>query len=66
MNAANEIAVNAFLERKIAFTQMPDVVEHTMSKTGFSVSPDIEFLEISDNSARDIAKKYINNLLTEK
>ena len=66
MNAANEIAVNAFLSEKISFTQMPDVVEHTMANTEFSVSPELEFLEISDISARDNAKIYINKLLDKK
>jgi 1-deoxy-D-xylulose-5-phosphate reductoisomerase len=66
LNAANEIAVNAFLASKIAFTQMPDVVEHTMAETEFSSSPDIEFLEISDKSARAISENYINNLLKRR
>ena len=30
LNAANEIAVNAFLKEKIGFMQMPDIVEYTM------------------------------------
>jgi len=66
MNAANEIAVDAFLTEKIGFTTMPDVVEYTMENTGFSASPDLEFLEITDNAARDIAKNYINKLLNKR
>lgn len=66
MNAANETAVNAFLSEKIAFTQMPDVVEHSMGKTEFSASPDMEFLEISDYSARNYAKNYINKLINKR
>jgi len=46
MNAANEIAVTAFLSGKIAFTRMPDVVEHSMENTEFSDSPDMEFWSI--------------------
>ena len=30
LNAANEMAVTAFLEEKIGFMQMPDVVEYTL------------------------------------
>ena len=52
MNAANEIAVNAFLSGEITFTRMPDVVAHAMEVTDFSPSPDLEFLEISDNSSQ--------------
>jgi 1-deoxy-D-xylulose-5-phosphate reductoisomerase len=62
LNAANEIAVNAFLEEKIAFTRMPDVVEHAMETTEFSALPDLEFLEISDKSARLNAINFINKL----
>ncbi|MBI5009771.1 MAG: 1-deoxy-D-xylulose-5-phosphate reductoisomerase [Bacteroidia bacterium] len=62
LNAANEIAVNAFLNGQIAFTQMPDVVKYSMEKTEFRSSPDIEFLEFSDRSARDVANSYINKL----
>jgi 1-deoxy-D-xylulose-5-phosphate reductoisomerase len=63
LNAANEVAVAAFLSEKIAFTRMPEVVEHTMENTEFSASPDIDFLEISDSKARAIAKNYIIKLL---
>jgi len=66
LNAANEIAVNAFLSEQIAFTQMPDLVEYTMENTEFAVSPDIEFLEISDRSAREVAKNYINKLINQR
>ncbi len=62
LNAANEIAVNAFLNGQIAFTQMPDVVQFSMEKTEFRSSPDIEFLEFSDRSARDVANSYISKL----
>jgi 1-deoxy-D-xylulose-5-phosphate reductoisomerase len=66
LNASNEIAVNAFLEGKIRFTQMPDVVSHTMENTAFSSSPDLELLEASDKSARETAKDYINKLKNKK
>jgi len=66
LNAANEIAVNSFLSEKISFTQMPDVVEHAMTITEFSASPDMEFLEISDKSARDNAKNYITKQLHKR
>jgi len=62
MNAANEIAVEAFLTEKIKFTQIPDVVEQTMQQTEFSVSSDLDFLEITDKNARTNALNYINKL----
>jgi 1-deoxy-D-xylulose-5-phosphate reductoisomerase len=62
LNASNEIAVNAFLEGKIGFTMMPDVVSHAMENTIFESSPDLESLEASDKSARETANNYINKL----
>ncbi len=63
MNAANEIAVNAFLSGKIGFLQMSDVVEFTMEKTEYLASPGLSFLETSNSIARTVAQNYINELL---
>ena len=62
MNAANEIAVEAFLMEKIKFTQIPDIVERTMQQTEFSASSDLDFLEITDKNARTNTLNYINKL----
>jgi 1-deoxy-D-xylulose-5-phosphate reductoisomerase len=62
LNAANEMAVKAFLDEKIGFTQMPDVVEHTMDNSLYSHSPDLDFLEVTDTNARGTAISYINKL----
>jgi 1-deoxy-D-xylulose-5-phosphate reductoisomerase len=62
MNAANEIAVNAFLSGKIGFLQMSDVVEFTMEKTEYFASPGLGFLETSNARARTVAQNYINEL----
>lgn len=66
LNAANEIAVNAFLDGKILFTQMPDIVEYTMEKSLFSLSPDLDSLEVTDYDSRAIAVSYINKLHNQK
>ena len=62
LNAANEIAVKAFLDNKIKFTQMPEIVEYTMENSFYSASPDLDFLEATDASARETALSYINKL----
>jgi 1-deoxy-D-xylulose-5-phosphate reductoisomerase len=62
MNAANEIAVNAFLAGKIGFLQMSDLVEYTMENTEYLATPGLGFLETSNMRARGIASDYINNL----
>jgi 1-deoxy-D-xylulose-5-phosphate reductoisomerase len=62
LNAANEMAVDAFLKGRISFLQMPDIVEYTMDKTEFSADPDLELLEITDKSSRKTALDYIIKL----
>jgi 1-deoxy-D-xylulose-5-phosphate reductoisomerase len=66
LNAANEMAVMAFLENKIGFMQMPEIVEHTMENSLFSPSPDLDFLETTDKSARETALRFINKLHKER
>jgi 1-deoxy-D-xylulose-5-phosphate reductoisomerase len=66
LNAANEIAVMAFLDNKISFTQMPDIVEHTMEHSSHSLSPDLDLLELTDASARETAQNYVNKLQKER
>jgi len=62
LNAANEMAVAAFLAGKIGFMEMPDVVEHTMENDGYISSPGLESLEGSDRQARETAEKFIHKL----
>jgi 1-deoxy-D-xylulose-5-phosphate reductoisomerase len=66
LNAANEMAVNAFLEEKIGFTQMPDIVEYTMENSLYSSSPDLDLLEVTDTDARNTALSFINKLQKAK
>ena len=66
LNAANEVAVDAFLKGRIRFLQIPDIVEYAMNETEFSADPDLEFLEVTDNSGREAALNYINKLETLK
>jgi len=62
LNAANELAVIAFLEEKIGFMQMPEIVQYTLEQCIYSPSPDLNFLEISDSNARETAINFINKL----
>jgi 1-deoxy-D-xylulose-5-phosphate reductoisomerase len=45
LNAANEIAVAAFLEKRIQFLDLPKVVEHCLNTIEYSSKPDLEGLE---------------------
>ncbi|MCE3226771.1 MAG: 1-deoxy-D-xylulose 5-phosphate reductoisomerase [Bacteroidetes bacterium] len=55
LNAANEVAVQAFLEDKIGFLQMSDVVGNTLEKVPFIKSPDYSQYMACDKEAREIA-----------
>jgi 1-deoxy-D-xylulose-5-phosphate reductoisomerase len=66
LNAANEIAVDAFLKNKIGFMQMPDVVEHALENNSYISSPEIETLELSDRSARVSAENYVSKIQFKK
>lgn len=55
MNAANEVVVAAFLQDKIGFLQMSDVIEQTMSKVSFIQKPTYEDYVNTDSEARRVA-----------
>ncbi|MBP7075763.1 MAG: 1-deoxy-D-xylulose-5-phosphate reductoisomerase [Bacteroidales bacterium] len=60
MNAANEVAVQAFLQRKTGFLQMSDIIEKTLEQTYFISSPDLTDYIETDKTARIIANELIN------
>lgn len=57
MNAANEVVVAAFLEERIGFLQMSDVIEKTMEKATFIRKPSYEDYVTADAEAREIAAR---------
>ena len=59
MNAANEIAVYAFLRNRINFLDMTDVVEKTMQKITYIEKPTLEEYFDSDGEARTFAADLI-------
>jgi 1-deoxy-D-xylulose-5-phosphate reductoisomerase len=66
LNAANEMAVNAFLEKRIGFMQISRVVEHALDTTGFMASPDLETLGATDNETRIKAEIFIKKITGNK
>lgn len=56
LNAANEIAVQAFLEGRIRFTDMPVVARKTMEDTPWNSASDLETLIATNAEARAIAE----------
>lgn len=61
MNAANEVAVSAFLNDKIRFTKIPEIIAQTIAKTVFIKAPTPEDYQEIDTQARNIANSLIPN-----
>ena len=59
LNAANEIAVAAFLNLKIKFTTIPEVVEHTLNHVQNGSAQSIEAILDTDRLARDVAHQFV-------
>ena len=54
MNAANEVAVQQFIEGKITFLQIADFVEHQMSTAPFIAKPTLDDLFKTDATVRHL------------
>lgn len=59
MNAANEVAVQAFLERKISFQRIPELIEKALVKQTNHLSPDLEYTFQSDHKTREYVRTLI-------
>lgn len=64
LNAANEIAVHAFLADKIGFTDIPAVTKKTVESHTVLLSPELEDVLESDRWAREKAEHFIKELKT--
>lgn len=62
LNAANEIAVAAFLQQKIKFTAIPEVVEHTLNDMENAQANSLETILQADQFARNIATQRVDAL----
>jgi len=60
LNAANEIAVDAFLLRQISFLEIAKIVEKTLNSTSFSEPVSIDEVIALDSEARVIAQSLID------
>jgi 1-deoxy-D-xylulose-5-phosphate reductoisomerase len=60
MNAANEIAVEAFLRKQVSFLQMSEIIEETMGKATYINNPVLADLKLSDSESRNIATNLIH------
>ncbi len=60
VNAANEIVNRAFIEDKIPFNRISEIIEQTMANVDFSESSELEVYLNTDNVARKYAESLIN------
>lgn len=62
MNAANEIAVDAFLDRRIGFMQMTNLIEEVISTSEKIKRPTLDELEETDGQSRRIALNILKKM----
>lgn len=61
LNAANEVVVQAFLEGKIGFLEMSDIIDVCMSKTTFIAKPNLSDYIETDRESREFTQEYFKN-----
>jgi 1-deoxy-D-xylulose-5-phosphate reductoisomerase len=64
LNAANEVAVEAFLQQKIKFTQIADVVAKTLDQLSVSPAHDLDVILAADQESRVQAQGVIKGYLS--
>jgi 1-deoxy-D-xylulose-5-phosphate reductoisomerase len=62
MNAANEIAVSAFLCGELPFMKMPKLIEKTIEKIDFIASPNLDDYKYTDTKARALADELVSKM----
>ena len=60
LNAANEVAVQAFLEHRIRFPRIWEIVERVMDESPFLAHPCLDELSQIDRNARELASQMTN------
>ena len=63
LNAANEIAVQAFLQDRVAFLAMPDLIANCMAKATYIEKPTYEDLVATDAAVRVLAQEQLGTPL---
>lgn len=66
LNAANELAVAAFLDRRVDFLAIMDIIRYALANIPAIVVRDIESVIAADQAVRRIVTDYINNLSVSK
>jgi 1-deoxy-D-xylulose-5-phosphate reductoisomerase len=59
LNAANEVAVAAFLRDEIGFLEMSDVVESSLARVSYLATPSLNDYVLTDQETRRVARELI-------
>lgn len=62
MNAANEVAVRAFLDGRIRFTDMPRIVDTVTARAAFEAEPDYDAIISADAESRALAAEVLHSM----
>lgn len=60
LNAANEVAVKSFLQGKIGFFAMSDLIEDCMQRVSFMAKPDLDQIIETDKVTRQLAESLLS------
>jgi len=63
LNAANEIAVDAFLKEKISFVDIPKIVEYCINHISFAPNSSLDDLIETNTISREMALNYISKTI---
>ncbi|MCB9164641.1 MAG: 1-deoxy-D-xylulose-5-phosphate reductoisomerase [Flavobacteriales bacterium] len=63
LNAANEVAVELFLQERIGFLGMTDLIARVLDAVPFNRDPDLAALEASDAEARKLAREATTTII---
>lgn len=59
MNAANEIVVHAFLQNRVDFLEMSEIIENIMARIPFMEHPTLDDYFLTDKEARVLTTEYV-------
>jgi 1-deoxy-D-xylulose-5-phosphate reductoisomerase len=62
LNAANEVVVQAFLNEKIGFIQMPEIIEEIMDTASFIKNPGLDDYVLSDKEVRIMTAALVKRM----
>ena len=56
LNAANEMAVAMFLDRRISYLQIPEIIEYVMNETHYTDNPDVDRILETEQTAYELIR----------